>query len=63
MELMKLRKSEMAPPDSAASTEPQPTILSDLFGEHIQGYAYGGKIIRFTRAGENSLQYLVVSST
>ena len=42
MELMKLRKAEMAPPERGAVPEPQPTIISDLFGEHIQGYAYGG---------------------
>ena len=48
MELMKLRKSEMAPPGSP-SQEPEPTIMTDLFGDHLQGYAYGGKVGFFYR--------------
>ena len=46
MELMKLRKPEMAPPGSP-SQEPEPTIMTDLFGDHLQGYPYGGKVFFF----------------
>ncbi len=39
MELIRLRPEVKG---SGTGQAPSPTVITDLFGEHVQGYAYGG---------------------